>query len=1038
MNNILGGMIMSATKILVVEDEGLTAMELQRKLRYWGYDVPTFAFSSKEAVQKAEKIQPDLVLMDIVLKGEGDGIDAAQKIKDLFDIPIIYLTAHVDEQTRERAEGTNPYAYLIKPFEENELHQKIEEALYNHKAEKKLVQSGEWIDKKLKNSGVIVTDNNGRVRFLNDTAVIITGLNRSDALFRDISQVFPISTIKKAEKSDNYLNNLINVYSTESERTTLINPENEEIQIKYNITPIEDDGGKILGVNLIFEDVSQKVKSEEALLESEKWFRGIFKQSPLALAVYDSVGKLMDANSACLELWNADDIDELMDSELFKNFEISEEEYKILNSGNTVNYQIELDLGDKNTGLDYKKTDSGQTFFEVLISTIHLDDSGKRYIFQFRDVTAHKIIEQTLQKTCDDYQDVLESIDSGVVVLDSELNSKFLNQSAISLSPLPAPEVKERRIGNIFPFLSDDEVHKTLKTALESQLPQKLTKKCTVNHEDLYLELDIFTSLSGLNIILNDVTQQKVQENQLKSSEFLYRSIIEEQNDIVCRFTPEAKLTFNNPAYNRYFGEQPSGSPVFSISGSEQDKFMGMMDSLNAEKPVTIFEGPLEVADGDLRWWQWVVKAIFNADDVISEYQAIGREITIHKEKEEALEAQLHHLDMELEKSHSEFKVVKNTLESEIEQIKSKDEQLEKTRDELQKKLQEKSDELSETKTSFNEQLKSLEKRETEQINLNRKLKAELKTLRAEFTNSWEEFEAELALQKQSELEIEEKYHQLEMELQRTSLRLKETVSKFNNTIENKNKVISDKKLELKRLEESYQFKIRALKEKDLQSREALEKREEVLKDLYHRFRNNVNMISSLNSLQSEYMMDQMVKQFQENRNHMKAIALVHQKLYQSPDLENIDFEEYIQSLTSYVMRSSGVRGVTIEIDAPEVSVDMDTAIMCGMIVNELVSNSLKHAFPLLQEGAIRIQAQRDANELSITVADDGVGLPDYFDLEKAESLGIKLVNTFIEQVSGKININSGVGTEFQIKIPLKSPMDQVVNSNKNIAKSAK
>jgi PAS domain S-box-containing protein len=535
MNNIIRGKIMSATKILVVEDEGLTAMELQRKLRYWGYDVPTFAFSSKEAVQKAEKIQPDLVLMDIVLKGEGDGIDAAQKIKDLFDIPIIYLTAHVDEQTRERAEGTNPYAYLIKPFEENELHQKIEEALYNHKAEKRLIQSGEWIDKKLTNSGVIVTDNNGFIRFLNDIAVKLTGFNVSDALYRDLSEVFPIGAIKKVEKSDNYHNNLINVYSTESERTTLITPENEEIQIKYNITPIEDDEGKLLGVNLIFEDVSQEVKNEEALLESEKWFRGIFKQSPLALAVYDSVGTLIDANPACLELWSANDLDELRGSELFKDFKISEEEYEILNSGNKVVYEIELDLGDKSNDLDYKKTDSGQTCFEVFISHIQLDDTDKRYIFQFRDVTTYKIIEETLLKTCEDYQDVLESIDNSIVVLDSEFNSKYLNQAAIALSPLSAHEIKGRTLERIFPFLAADEVRETLKTALESEIPQKLTKKCKVNHEDLYLQLDVFTSLNGLYIILNDVTEQKVQENQLKSSEVLHRSMVEEQNDIVCR-----------------------------------------------------------------------------------------------------------------------------------------------------------------------------------------------------------------------------------------------------------------------------------------------------------------------------------------------------------------------------------------------------------------------------------------------------------------------------------------------------------------------
>lgn len=1029
---------MSATKILVVEDEGLTAMELQRKLRYWGYDVPTFAFSSKEAVQKAEKIQPDLVLMDIVLKGEGDGIDAAQKIKDLFDIPIIYLTAHVDEQTRERAEGTRPYAYLIKPFEENELHQKIEEALYNHKAEKRLIQSGDWVDKKLTNSAVIVTDNNGQVRFLNDLAVNLTGFDVSDALNRDISEIFPISAIKMAKKSDQYLNTIINTYSPESNRTTLMTPEDEEIQIKYNINPIEDEEGKLLGVNLIFEDVSQEVKSEEALLQSEKWFRGIFKQSPLALAVYDSEGKLIDANPSCLELWNAGNLDELMGSEIFNNFKISEEEYEILNSGNNVKYEIELNLENKEGTLNYQKNESGQTCLEAFISPIQLDDEEKRYIFQFRDITAHKILEETLQKSCDDYRDVLESIDDGLVVLDSELKSKYVNQAAIDLSPLSSSEVNGKRLDNLFPFLSGFDTDEILKNAIKSDIPQKEIIKCMIGHNDRYLQLDVFNSPSGLNVILNDVTEQKIEENELKSSEILYRSMIEEQDDIVCRFTPEAKLTFTNPAYNRYFGQHSLGSTVFSISGTEQGKLMGMLDSITTENPVTIFEGPLEVSDGDLRWWQWVVTAIFSDDETASEFQAVGREITPHKEKEEGLESQLHQMGLEVEKNQSEFDAVKSTLESEIKQIHIEEDRLKKIRDELERKLQEKSDELSETKISFNARVKSIEERENELKNRNLNLENELKTLQAELLTSREKFEAEMALQKQSELEIQDKYQEMEIELQKTSEKLKETVSKFNNALNDKNRIINHQKSQLLSLEQSTQLEIMALKEKELHSREDLEKREAVLKNLYHRFRNNVNMISSLNSLQSEYMMDQMIQQFQENRNQMKAIALVHQKLYQSPDLENIDFKEYIQNLTSYVMRSSGVNGVTIDIDAPDVSVDMDTAIMCGMIVNELVSNSLKHAFPLQQEGTILIQARRDSNELSISVADDGVGLPEYFDLEKAESLGIKLVNTFIEQVSGQIEINSEGGTEFQITIPLTQPMDQVVKSNKNVAKSAK
>ncbi|MDP3012756.1 MAG: histidine kinase dimerization/phosphoacceptor domain -containing protein, partial [Candidatus Subteraquimicrobiales bacterium] len=226
---------------------------------------------------------------------------------------------------------------------------------------------------------------------------------------------------------------------------------------------------------------------------------------------------------------------------------------------------------------------------------------------------------------------------------------------------------------------------------------------------------------------------------------------------------------------------------------------------------------------------------------------------------------------------------------------------------------------------------------------------------------------------------------------------------------------------ELTALKVSLESEIEQLKEKELISRDSLNKREKVLKNLYERFRSNLNMISSLSSLQSEYMMDQMVKQLQENRNNMKAIALVHERLYQSPDLENVDFQEYIKSLTEELIRTSGAKGIKIEVKAQDVSLDMDATVMCGLIVNELVSNSLKHAFPGTKEGNISVEASKDAEELKMTVADDGVGLPKNFQFEDAESLGIQLVKTFIGQLGGDITIYGDKGTIFDIKIPLNS-----------------
>lgn len=129
---------MAKARIMVVEDEAITVKDLQMTLQELGYEVPAVASTEKEAVQKAEEHKPDLVLMDIALDGEMDGIKAADQIRKRFDIPVVYLTAHADERTLESAKVTEPFGYIVKPFNDKELLSNIEMALYKHGVDKKL------------------------------------------------------------------------------------------------------------------------------------------------------------------------------------------------------------------------------------------------------------------------------------------------------------------------------------------------------------------------------------------------------------------------------------------------------------------------------------------------------------------------------------------------------------------------------------------------------------------------------------------------------------------------------------------------------------------------------------------------------------------------------------------------------------------------------------------------------------------------------------------------------------------------------------
>ena len=131
-------------QILVVEDEKIVAKDIQNRLRNFGYAVPAIASSGEEAIKKAAEVQPDLVLMDIMLNKSMDGVETAKQIRERFNIPVVYLTAYADDSTLQRAKITEPFGYILKPFEERELYTTIEMALYKHKMEKRLKESEQW------------------------------------------------------------------------------------------------------------------------------------------------------------------------------------------------------------------------------------------------------------------------------------------------------------------------------------------------------------------------------------------------------------------------------------------------------------------------------------------------------------------------------------------------------------------------------------------------------------------------------------------------------------------------------------------------------------------------------------------------------------------------------------------------------------------------------------------------------------------------------------------------------------------------------
>jgi two-component sensor histidine kinase len=198
-----------------------------------------------------------------------------------------------------------------------------------------------------------------------------------------------------------------------------------------------------------------------------------------------------------------------------------------------------------------------------------------------------------------------------------------------------------------------------------------------------------------------------------------------------------------------------------------------------------------------------------------------------------------------------------------------------------------------------------------------------------------------------------------------------------------------------------------------------LQEKERLLKEIHNRVKNNLQVISSLLNLQAGYIEDEPARlKFKESQDRLKALALIHEKLYQSADLTSIDFAGYIRNLAVHLFRSHKVdaHAVALQINTDPINIDIDRAIPCGLILNELLTNALKYAFPNGKTGAIRIHCHEDAHrQLVLTVGDNGIGLPRDLDFRQTDSLGFQLINTLIDQIHGTIALDRMGGTTFNI-----------------------
>ena len=195
-----------------------------------------------------------------------------------------------------------------------------------------------------------------------------------------------------------------------------------------------------------------------------------------------------------------------------------------------------------------------------------------------------------------------------------------------------------------------------------------------------------------------------------------------------------------------------------------------------------------------------------------------------------------------------------------------------------------------------------------------------------------------------------------------------------------------------------------------------LKEKEILLKEIHHRVKNNMQVISSMLKLQSRFIDDnKALELFKNSQNRVKSMALIHERIYMSKDLASVNFEEYVQNLARnlFVNNRISSNNVALELDIKDVNVDMNKAVPLGLIINELISNSLKHAFPDGRKGVLTVSMKMQDDKFELIIADDGVGSDKDLNLENPDTLGMELISALSTQLYGEMKFIPGKGTKF-------------------------
>lgn len=517
-------MTTGAVKILVVEDDSIEALDIKRTLESFGYSVPYVASNGEDAIKKAYELMPDLVLMDILLKGDLTGIEVAREIKKL-DMPVIYLTAHSEEVTVNKAMLTEPYGYIIKPYSSIELKYAIELSIYKNNAEKELKASESKYNSLFENMlngfayNQIITKDEKTVDFVflrtNKAFERLTNLQRKDIIGKRVTQIPEIN-----DANPEFMELCGQVALTGE--SNVFEMYFETLEKHFSITVYSEEKGYFA---TIFEDISQRKMVEEALKESERRYRTIIENLQDAYLRGDKEGRIEMASPSAASMYRFKSPQEMKGISSVSLYKYPEDQEKIIE-------KLESEGKVENMEGEGLRKD-GTTFWASMNAQYCYGDNGEIEGTEafVRDITQTKKDEKALEKSESYYRAIFNHTGTATVIIEEDTTISLVNAKFEKLSGYQKEELEGKKTWTEF-VEADDLARMTEYHSLRRNNPQSAPEIYDFRFIDrngvqkyIHLEVGMIPGTKKSVASLLDITSLKKDEEGINRLYRLYATL---------------------------------------------------------------------------------------------------------------------------------------------------------------------------------------------------------------------------------------------------------------------------------------------------------------------------------------------------------------------------------------------------------------------------------------------------------------------------------------------------------------------------------